>query len=119
MKFILNIGLNAGATETIAADVAKQVVAANEFLITKSAIVQSDTEPTLVCEVQALTRSPSLVLQFLYQIAIDLDQDCIAVYREATRKGVLIGPRAADWGEFNPEFFFTLDGSRLAQTVAA
>lgn len=115
MKFLLNVGLDAKATTTISADVARQIVGANDFLVTTWSVVQSDTEPTLVCEVIPLSTSPLLVLQQLHQIAIDLRQDCIAVYRPHTKGGALIGPNAKAWGKFNPAYFFTLDGQRLAQ----
>lgn len=119
MKFILNIGLDSKATRSIAADVARQIVGANDFLVTTRTVVQSDTEPTLVCEVMPMTADRGIVLQHLYQIAEDLEQDCIAVYSPTTGKGVLIGPDAKAWGKFNPHFFFTLDGQRLAQEQAA
>lgn len=115
MKFILNIGLDSKATRTIAADAARQIVGANDFLVTTWTVVQSDTEPTLVCEVMALSNSPLMVLQQLRQIATDLHQECIAVYRPKTGGGVLIGPKAKEWGVFNPYFFFNLDGQRMAQ----
>lgn len=118
MKFILNIGLDSKATRSISADVAAQIVVANDFLIRKSKVLRSDTEPTLVCEVVAMPSSPFLVIQQLRQIAVDLHQDCIAVFRPRTGKGVLIGPNAQAWGKFNPEFFFTLDGQRLAEEQA-
>lgn len=118
MKFILNIGLNVEATTSIAADVARQIVVANDFLVTTWTVLQSDTEPTLVCEVMPLTTDRGIVLQHLYQIAEDLEQDCIAVYSPTTGKGVLIGPDAKAWGKFNPAFFFNLDGKRLAQEQA-
>lgn len=43
----------------------------------------------------------------------ELKQDCIAVYRELTGGGALVGPRADAWGPFNPEYFLLLDGRRL------
>lgn len=113
MEFVLNIGLAVDATPTIAAHVALQIVAANNFRVGKHAVHQSDTEPTLVVEITAFDL-PFLVWQQLNQIAHDLQQDCIAVYSLKTHKGALAGPRAAAWGPFNPEFFITLDGTRLS-----
>jgi hypothetical protein len=118
IKLTLNIGLNShkGAITT---EQARQALAANEFSIVRDAVLESDTEPTLVAEVTSLNANPFLVLQLLRRVADELDQDCIAVYRELTAGGALIGPRAAEWGPFNPEFFLLLDGRRLSETIAA
>lgn len=113
MKLILNIGLDVKATSQIAAHVAAQIVVANDFRIERQVTIQSDTEPTLVVEVQVFD-FPALAWQKLKQVAIDLDQDCIAAYNPQTGKGALIGPRAADWGDFNPAFFIMPGGERLA-----
>ena len=115
--FILNIGLNT-ADGAVTAEQARQVLAANEFLITRDAVLESDTEPTLVAEVISTAASPFVVLQLLHRVAEELDQDCIAVYRGLTGDGALIGPRAAEWGPFNPEFFLLLDGRRLSEVNA-
>ena len=112
MKFLINIGLDVKASTTLSADVAKQIVRAYNFLIERETLLQSDTEPTLVLEVIALI-GPTLALQGFHGIATDLKQDCIAVYRPKDGKGALIGPNAKAWGEFNPAYFFLLDGTRL------
>jgi hypothetical protein len=41
----------------------------------------------------------------LYTFALQLHQDCIAIYSKITNKGFLIGEHAAKWGEFNLEYF--------------
>lgn len=117
-KLILNIGLNS-ADGAITPEQARQALAANEFLIVRDAVLESDTEPTLVAEVTIRNTSPFIFLQLLRRVAEELDQDCIAVYRELTGAGSLIGPRAAEWGPFNPEYFLLLDGRRLSETIAA
>ena len=38
-------------------------------------------------------------------LAAMLEQDCIGVLDADTGAGVLVGPKAADWGDFNPAFF--------------
>ena len=38
-------------------------------------------------------------------LAAMLEQDCIGVLNTDTGAGVLVGPKAADWGDFNPEYF--------------
>lgn len=116
MRLILNIGLDVQATRTLAAHVALQIVAANDFRVGRHAVIQSDTEPTLVVEVGVFD-FPALAWEKLKQISIDLHQDCVAAYNPTSGKGALIGPKAADWGPFNPAFFFLLDGTRLAPAV--
>lgn len=116
-KLILNIGLNRASGGTITADLARRTLLANEFSIVRDAVLESDTEPTLVAEVTIRNTSPFIFLQLLRRVAEELDQDCIAVYRELTGGGSLIGPRAAEWGPFNPEFFLLLDGRRLSDAA--
>lgn len=119
MKFIVNIGLDVEATSGIAAQVAREIIVANNLFVEKTRVVQSDTEPTLVAEVVYPGHSAMLCIQCLTAIANDLKQDCIAVYRPETGMGALVGPRAAKWGKFNPELFFMLNGKRLSSTHAA
>ena len=38
-------------------------------------------------------------------LATALDQDCVAVFDHELGKGSLIGDKAEQWGEFNPEYF--------------
>lgn len=118
MEFIFNIGLIAEATRSIAVEVALQVLISNDFLICEHAVVESDTEPTLVVRVIYRNNSPLFFLQDTRDAASYLEQDCIAVYRPKTGKGALVGPRAEKWGTFNPELFFMLDGTRLAGGVS-
>ena len=115
--FILNIGLNT-ADGAIAIEEARKVLRAYGFSILREALLESDTEPTLVAEVATGFATTLTVLQLLYQVSEELKQDCIAVYRGLTRGGALIGPRAAEWGPFNPEFFLLLDGRRLSEVNA-
>ena len=84
------------------------------------AVHQSATETTVVAAVE-LPRAPDERhaaahgdLGAVYRSAQQLDQDCIAVYDPAINTGVLVGPRAAQWGEFNPKYFLDLNGKYLA-----
>jgi hypothetical protein len=38
-------------------------------------------------------------------LAAMLEQDCVGVLNTDSGVGVLVGPKAADWGDFNPEYF--------------
>jgi hypothetical protein len=122
MEVILNIGLAVNATPTLAAHVALEIVKANGMLVKKSKVFQSDTEPTLVATVIMTGLDSVENTRTLHQTAVDLQQDCIAVYSPHVAFGALVGPRAALWGAFNPELFIMPDGTRLsqpAQQVAA
>ncbi len=117
IKFIINIGLNT-ADGAITPEEARERLLANEFSIVRDAVLESDTEPTLVAEVTTWAAYPFTALQLLYQVAEELNQDCIAVYRVGTLGGALVGPRADAWGPFNPEYFLLLDGRRLSEVNA-
>jgi hypothetical protein len=54
---------------------------------------------------------PTVIVQFAYHwksldyLCTALDQDCIAEFCHTTGRGCLIGPKASEWGEFNPALF--------------
>lgn len=50
-----------------------------------------------------------------YVLATELAQDCVAV-QDASGYGLLIGPYASTWGEFNPDYFVQ-EGSTSLDTV--
>jgi len=75
------------------------------------AIHQSDSEPTLVVECPTMTGAAA------YAVSEYLRQDAIAL--SDGRDGWLVGPAADAWGEFNPDYFLTLDGRRLSAAAAA
>jgi len=117
MSIIFNIGLNISRT-TPAGNVTTDTVPFTEVLralptwhIRDLRLLQSHTEQTLVVE---LDSTHEWVLDLANRLAIQFDQDCVAVYNRATNTGALIGPRAHLWGQFNPAFFFTCGGRTLA-----
>lgn len=105
---VLNIGLaregqpNLRFTEVYKA-LGKAGIVPLEFLTE-----MSDTEQTVVFE--ALIPADHSV----YAVAEALDQDCIALWDRMGNEGRLVGPRAAKWGDFNPEYFILPNGSRLS-----
>lgn len=115
--FIVNIGLNT-ADGAITPEQARETLRAYGFSILREALLESDTEPTLVAEVATGFTTHLTVLQLLYRVSEELDQDCIAVYRGLALGGALVGPRADAWGHFNPAFFLLLDGRRLSEVNA-
>lgn len=125
MEVILNIGL-AGVPQEVdnvysigrkisAFETALTSVKCLNFKPISWALVESDTEPTLV--VRATHTGD--VKACVNWLAEKLNQDCIAVYIPSKNEGHLYGPRASKWGDFNPEFFFMLDGSRLSGELKA
>ena len=119
----LNIGLASEAFGIVAANSVLQVLATHGFFLRSSETIESDTEPTLVVVAEwglATYDKVDATLHGAVNKAAELcGQDCIAVWLPGHKEGRLIGPRAAAWGEFNPEFFITPNGSRLVATKAA
>jgi hypothetical protein len=115
MDVILNIGLHSDKLGKIAPVTALSAVRLAWLQIKSSTVVQSDTEPTLVLVVKA----PHINLHGIVRgLAKTLGQDCIAIYDPCYCMGNLLGPKAAEWGPFNPEFFILPDGTRLAEPAA-
>lgn len=100
MQTTLNIGLNIGdGTRKVAPAVAMAALALAGAAVLRHTIAQSATEVTLIAEL-----AEPLPRETLHAISVVLEQDCIA-QRHADGAGELIGPRAAEWGEFNPAYF--------------
>lgn len=115
MRLLLNIGLQVGAAQTLAAHAVREILIANDFILHgEGKVFESDTEPTLVVQVGASPFASISTMRRLRQTAVDLGQDCIAVYSPLTEYGLLAGPKAAEWGPFNPALFILPDGKRLA-----
>lgn len=117
MKALVNIGLAYSLTSDLAGasmtpENALRALRLWGAKVTRHALHESDTEATLVAELAA-----PLSRDHLKGLSVGLRQDCIAQY--ANGKGDLEGPKAADWGPFNPEYFLTMEGQRLAVPVAA
>lgn len=109
---LVNIGLavNGGGSIPASQAIAALSVIGGEAPL-RAAVHVSDTEPTLVAEL----RRP-LTATAADAIARHLKQDAIA--QHDGWDGELHGPAKHAWGTFDPAFFLTLDGSRLAAPVA-
>lgn len=123
----LNIGLDiAGSANTPSMHDSREVFAL-AFLkrsaytqnILEIRRAQSGTEQTLAVQLRVSSGAENRIRGEIEQLAHDLDQDCIALYNWTKYRGELIGPRAAAWGEFNPEFFIRADASARPAFVAA
>lgn len=66
-------------------------------------------EPTLVVSMSG-TFAAGVLRCAVYAMAEANQQDCIAVFEPETGRGTLVGPKAADWGAFNPDFFVRFYG---------
>lgn len=110
MQLILNIGLKSEELGDIPAEKAFRVVEGMFGQVFGSRIVQSDTEPTLVVDIESAGNMAGVS-----HVAASLGQDCVAAYAPGLKTGMLLGPRADKWGEFNPEFFLMIDGRRLSE----
>jgi hypothetical protein len=111
MAYILNIGLAVEGKKNLTVSEVLDACVDFDIEVINYAVFESDSEPTLVAKV---SKVPGVCTSVNYA-SISLGQDCIGVYSPATNTGALIGPRADKWGEFNPEYFLLLDGSRLSQ----
>ena len=118
MNLLLNIGLASEAFGVINWRHALQATRLQGIQVLAYRVLNSDTEPTIVARVNLPTVLILAETRPLYTLARLLGQDCIAAYNEYERVGHLAGPAGAKWGAFNPECFFLLDGTRLAQPVA-
>lgn len=106
---ILNIGLKIGEDGVLDPADARAAVEATGAKIVSESIHESNTEQTLVAVLdRALTQ------QELYAVSEATQQDAIA-QRTGRGQGMLAGPKAEAWGDYNPEYFLMPDG----QTAAA
>jgi hypothetical protein len=116
MKLTLNVGLarNDGRADN---GILRTVAVLNQcgFMIDAANVQLSDTEHTLVAVVRVLR--PETLPFDLYTVAARLAQDCIAAAQRDSNGnllGGLHGPEFGKWGEFNPEFFLTLNSKEYA-----
>lgn len=118
--FELNIGLFVTGDQNDYATVANRAMKIDRtlnVLYGGSAIIRSKVVNALYEAGGEVTGEPTLVVSMsgkfsagalrgaIYEIARENEQDCIAVFEPETGRGTLVGPKAADWGAFNPGFF--------------
>lgn len=119
MEVILNIGLESKTRNDLTVRGVLDTLLFLGLVPVGYEIHQSDSERTVVATVHTnelpIDVAPS---QAVFKAAEALGQEAIAAYIPARRVGRLIGPNAAAWGAFNPEFFIMPDGTRLAAPTA-
>jgi len=102
MTPVINIGLNVKGVETLTPLKVLEALRAVGIEPARFGVKQSNTEKTLVIEARkALTEETGLL------VASRLEQDAIAQV-DSHGHGELFGPKAKEWGPFNPEYFLTL-----------
>lgn len=109
LSFTLNIGLKPSTKTTrqdyiTRAEILAALRAAG-FHVRSYRHDHSTTEETAIVVVEPKSIGPSEFYNAIYRVSAALAQDCIAVRNDETGHGQLIGPDAADWGEFNPAYF--------------
>ena len=115
MSYYLNIGLNIpGTDKTLPLATVYAVV---EHVLGERitvALAESDTEKTLVFLMPGdAVMGSELLAPMLSYLSGLLLQDCIAMMPEGDPAGgQLYGPKAAEWGPFNPAYFLLPDGTR-------
>ncbi len=99
----VNVGLHVGdpanGGRVMHPDEAVSAIKAAGGNVGKTSVVQSGTEPTLVADLDK-----PFAKKDLHDLSAKLGQDAIA-QRNADGTGTLAGPKAKDWGEYNPDFF--------------
>jgi hypothetical protein len=100
MSCILNIGLGPSKVRPQGQDLGTVLDAV--LRLTNSAYIEFRTiengEPTVI-----VVAPNGMSTSTIYRLAERLDQDCIAAVRPMGN--MLVGPLAAEWGEFKPEHF--------------
>lgn len=106
----LNIGMAVKGQANLTDDEIQ--AALKEFGITPTQfkIHPSATEPTFVVDI-----SKPLSKEQLYKLSERLRQSAIPQFELGSGKGMMAGPKAAEWGEFNPDYFLGMDGKAMGK----
>lgn len=113
----LNIGLNITGRRNSLADCSERAIQAIAYLnakfkksYTRRVISEYEgpngieLEDTLVARIDASRGNREYLMGAVYQLAVDLEQDCIAI-KFSDDSGMLVGPNTGKWGEFDLNFF--------------
>lgn len=111
MKYELNVGLDSANGRDTQASRAVRLDNARKMLDKLGGVsfatigdLAGADEPCLYAKGTMLSLGALDLVDVLYDVACELKQDCVAV-AYSNGSGRLIGPNAAAWGEFNPEYF--------------
>lgn len=103
MKAILNAGLNVGNKLTWDVDDVLIALLSGNHNYLRYTVKPSATENTAVIELET-----PLSKRTAEDLCYWLNQDCVAQQLE-DGSGMLYGPKAEEWGSFNPEYFLNFD----------
>lgn len=121
MQVHLNIGLARAGQSNIGPGTVLRELHNCGFSVVRNVVRTSDTEPTVVAEClvpDALLGAGYSGLKSMVDFLAKLcGQEAIAVWIPEREVGLLAGPNADAWGQFNPEFFLTYDGARLSEVA--
>lgn len=109
-RALLNIGLKVGNDQWNPLFSTLRTVRGYGAVFRDSALRQSETEDTLVIDLDE-----PLDARTLHELASGLNQEAIAQW--SSKGGELRGPKAWAWGEFDPSQFLLLDGRRLSNVI--
>lgn len=130
----LNIGLHVAGTENTSEQVHRRAVLAINLLRLAGCTLlatarheatfpndkgETVTERTLVVQLLAEGWHKPSLAGIVDRIARELEQDCIALRYDGTALGELIGPRAKEWGAFDPAYFIGIEQAADATAEAA
>lgn len=124
---LLNIGMNVNGVETLTVVDVVNAIAAKNVTIKQIGVVQSDTEKTVVVGIRG-----DLTKTALRSLAVALRQEAVAQWNpsrffknrserraeDMQRAGMLAGPKAEAWGEFDASHFLGFDGKPLTTILA-
>lgn len=120
--FTLNIGLapskHSGLTGLLDEASIRKALEFNLLHVLRYEVQQSATEATAVVQVEDLAQG-ILTSYAVYDAAQRLHQDCIAVVNDSMGIGALVGPRADEWGVFDPAYFLNFAANDNAVTAQA
>lgn len=106
---LLNVGLAVNGCEALTEFDALWALMREGVVVTRFTTSKSSTERTVVVAA-TLPADPAHGMQAVYRAAERLGQDCIAVWDPEALQGALVGPRADQWGDFNPAYFIDFSG---------
>ncbi len=108
-KVLLNVGTERRVGDTVSASEVRDWLQDRGFLPVHAGTFTHKNDVQELTHVFVLTRP--LSEREAYQFCHAFGQDAIAQFDG--RKGELLGPKAADWGPFNPVFFLDATGKPL------
>jgi len=109
----VNIGLRMGNGSKLGKQTVVKALKQLGVEIQEQNVHAADTEPTFVAKI-----SRPLTEEEGNKLSAQLRQDAI-IQQHADGTGVLLGPKAQEWGPYNPEYFLNSDGTRATASASS